>query len=1208
PQQPQSHQEQRQQRPQQQQLQHPRGHPQQRLWGQQVQDPEEHPQGQQMQHSPRQHPQGQQIQHPQGQKMKHPDGHPQQRPQGQQIQHSQQRTQEHQMQRQQGQSQQRPQGQQMKHPEGHQQQCPQGQQIQHSQGQLQQRSQEHQMQRPQGQSQQRPQEQQMKHAEGHQQQRPQGQQIQHSQGQLQQPTREHQMQRPQGQSQQRPQEQQMKHPEGHQQQRPQEQQMKHPDGHPQQRPQGQQIQHSQGQLQQPTREHQMQRRQGQPQQRPQGQQMKHPEGHQQQRTQGQQMQHSQGQLQKRPQGQQMQHSQGQLQQRPQGQQLQHPLSQRPKEQQMQRPQGQLQQSSRGKQESEPSGSQSKGSVPLEQQDLIPKTSQQQCGDQPREQQNAQPVGPLPLQPGVIKRGTIGNPGQVAVNYLDINMDKMPEKAFHYDVKILPERPKKFWRLAFEQFRVNQLGGAIAAYDGRASCYSVDELNTKSSNGEVTVFDRHGRSLQYTVEIKETCDLKVDLNSLRNYMSERIFDKPMRAMQCLEVVMATPCHSKAIRSGRSFFKMSAPGQCRELDDGYEALVGLYQAFMLGDRPFLNVDISHKSFPMDMPVLEYLERFGMRQKINQSTDISHLRGTIESFLKGINVVYKPPKSFNSLPKYFKVNGLSRDPASKQTFRLEDKLVTVADYFKSRNYMLQFPQLHCLHVGHPAHNIMVPIELCHIEGGQPLNRKDEATQVSNMIKFAATSTNERKAKIMDLLKFFKHNSDPTISRFGIRIANDFIMVHTRTLVPPQVEYQGNKCCSVRNGSWRIDNLRFLKAKSKVHKWAILYFDSPRGRKMPFNQVADFEHKVLAHATTMNVSLDKKAEIRPYRDERNLDQCFADLQGKCDLAFVVIPQFGVTYSTIKQKAELQHGILTQCIKQFTFERKINPQTLGNIMLKVNSKLNGINHKLKDDPRQPILRNVMFLGADVSHPSPDQREIPSVVGVAASHDPFGGAYNMQYRLQRSTLEEIEDMESITLEHLHVYHKYHNEYPEHIIYYRDGVSDGQFPKIRNEELKGIKVACRQIGIRPKICCIIVVKRHHTRFFPMGQPTPFNKFNNVCPGTVVDRTIVHPNEVQFFLVSHLSIQGTAKPARYTVLENTGRLDIDLLQQLTFNLCHMFPRCTRSVSYPAPAYLAHLVAARGRHYLSGTDRFQDLKKEYNKRKIVPEFLNTNPMFFV
>ncbi|KAH8360426.1 hypothetical protein KR200_004639 [Drosophila serrata] len=1192
-----------QQRPQGQQMQHPQGQPQQRPQEQQMQRPQEHsqqrPQGQQMQHPqgrPQQHPQKQQMERPQEQQMQRPQEHPQQRPQGQQMQHPQgrptQRPQEQQMQRPQGQPQQHPQGQEMQHPQG-QVQRPQGQLMQHPQGRPQQRPQEQQMQRPQEHLQQRPQGQQMQHPQGRSQQRPQEQQMERPQEHPQQRPQGHQMQHPQGRSQQRPQEQKM--------QRPQEQQMQRPQEHPQQRPQGQQMQHPQGRSTQ----------------RPQEQKMQRPQEHSQQGPQGQQMQHPQGRPQQRPQGQQMQHTQGLPQQSPQEQQMK--SSQRQK---MQHPQGQPQKLPQGQQQRQLSGCQSQGPAPKNvltphplgerdpNQKDDPKTlPQQKRVDQPKDQQKSQPVSSAPLQPAVIiKRGTIGTPGQVAVNYLEINMEKMPEIAFHYDVKILPERPKKFWRQAFEQFRVNQLGGAIAAYDGTASCYSVDALDTKSCNGEVTVIDRHGRSIHYTVEIKETYDLQVDLNSLRNYMSERIFDKPMRAMQCLEVVMAAPCHNKAIRSGRSFFKMSAPGHRRELEDGYEALVGLYQAFMLGDRPFLNVDISHKSFPIDMPVLEYLERFGLGQKINQNSDLGQSRGSIDLFLKGLNVVYTPPKCFNSLPHCWKVNGLSKDPASKQTFQLEDKNLTVLEYFKSRNYMLQFPHLHCLHVGYPSKNIMVPIELCHIEGGQVMNRKDAATQVSNMIKVAATSTNERKAKIMDLLKFFHHNLDPTIGRFGLRIANDFIMVHTRTLAPPQVEYQGNKCCPVRNGSWRIDNMRFLKANPKVHKWAIMFFDPPRGRKMPFNQVADFEYKVLGQARAMNVSLDKKAEIWPYKDERSLDKCFEDLRGKCDIAFVIIPQFGVTYSTIKQKAELQHGILTQCIKQFTVERKNNPQTIGNILLKVNSKLNGINHKLKDDTRQPILTNAMFLGADVSHPSPDQREIPSVVGVAASHDPFGGAYNMQYRLQRSTLEEIEDMESITLEHLRVYHKYHNKYPEHIMYYRDGVSDGQFPKIKTEEIKGIKAACRQIGIRPKICCIIVVKRHHTRFFPVGEPTPYNKFNNVSPGTVVDRTIVHPNEVQFFMVSHQSIQGTAKPTRYNVIENTGRLDIDLLQQLTFNLCHMFPRCTRSVSYPAPAYLAHLVAARGRHYLTGTERFQDLKREYSKRTIVPKFMNTNPMFFI
>ncbi|XP_033239971.1 protein argonaute-2 isoform X1 [Drosophila pseudoobscura] len=859
---------------------------------------------------------------------------------------------------------------------------------------------------------------------------------------------------------------------------------------------------------------------------------------------------------------------------------------------------------------QPGGNQQRG--PQKQGSGQERRPQQQGGGQqrgPQQQGGGQQRGPPqkqggaalpPLPAGTMKRGTLGKPGQVSVNYLDVNLDKMPAVAYHYDVKITPERPKKFYRQAFEQYRVEHLGGAIAAFDGRASAYSAVKLKCSSQGQEVKILDRHGRTLTYTLEIKETEDSEVDLNSLRNYMKDRIYDKPMRALQCLEVVLAAPCHNTAIRAGRSFYKRSEPGKAFDLNDGYEALVGLYQAFVLGDRPFVNVDISHKSFPKAMTIIEYLEQY-QRKRIDKSTNLDDRRYKIESFLKGMNIVYDPPACFASAPRVFRVNGLSKFPASSQKFELDGKQTTVAEYFRSRKYNLKYPNLLCLHVGPPLKNIYLPIELCRIEDGQALNRKDGANQVAAMIKYAATPTNERKAKIIRLMEYFRHNLDPTISHFGIRLGSDFIVVNTRTLNAPQIEYK-NKLASVRNGSWRMDGMQFYDPKPKPHKWAILY------GKIDYMSVVDFQGMIIQLSRTVNVCLNDNAEIRNYLDLRELDSHFLDLKNnQFDLVYVIIPNSGSVYDVVKQKAELEHGILTQCIKENTVLRKCNLQCIGNVLLKVNSKLNGINHKLKDDPLC-LLKNAMFLGADVTHPSPDQREIPSVVGVAASHDPFGASYNMQYRLQRSDLEEIQDMESITLEHLRVYHQYRKSYPEHIVYYRDGVSDGQFPKIKKEELSGISAACTKLLINPKICCVIVVKRHHTRFFPNGTSSLYNKFNNVDPGTVVDRTIVHPNEMQFFMVSHQSIQGTAKPTRYNVIENTGNLDIDLLQQLTYNLCHMFPRCNRAVSYPAPAYLAHLAAARGRVYLTGCTKFLTPKEEYEKRLIVPEFLKTNPMYFV
>lgn len=111
---------------------------------------------------------------------------------------------------------------------------------------------------------------------------------------------------------------------------------------------------------------------------------------------------------------------------------------------------------------------------------------------------------------------------------------------------------------------------------------------------------------------------------------------------------------------------------------------------------------------------------------------------------------------------------------------------------------------------------------------------------------------------------------------------------------------------------------------------------------------------------------------------------------------------------------------------------TIGNILLKVNAKLNGKNHEVQEPSYQDSLKGgVMFVGADVTHPSPDQRDIPSVVGVAASYDEVGFRYQCAWRLQDPKKEMIEDLQAILTAHLQFYKKNNNNrLPSKIMYYR----------------------------------------------------------------------------------------------------------------------------------------------------------------------------------
>lgn len=308
-----------------------------------------------------------------------------------------------------------------------------------------------------------------------------------------------------------------------------------------------------------------------------------------------------------------------------------------------------------------------------------------------------------------------------------------------------------------------------------------------------------------------------------------------------------------------------------------------------------------------------------------------------------------------------------------------------------------------------------------------------------------------------------------------------------------------------------------------------------------------------------------------------------QCQLLVCVIPDRGDFYARVKQAAEIRCGILTQCIKAGTVYRKgTDDSTINNILLKINAKMNGTNHKLSASAKVPAMgKPFMVIGADVTHPSPDQTRIPSVVGVAASYDINAFKYNINWRLQNPKQEMIQDFDQILQEHLRFFFDKNKCYPQHIFYYRDGVSEGQFQEVMRVELSAMYRAYQAVNptVKPKITFMVVQKRHHTRFFPGRSGISQDKNNNVPAGTIVDSEITHPNETQFFLVSHQSIQGVAKPTKYCLLRDDNNMTMDELQSFTYSLCHMFTRCNRSVSYPAPTYYAHLVAYRGRVYIEG-----------------------------
>lgn len=235
--------------------------------------------------------------------------------------------------------------------------------------------------------------------------------------------------------------------------------------------------------------------------------------------------------------------------------------------------------------------------------------------------------------------------------------------------------------------------------------------------------------------------------------------------------------------------------------------------------------------------------------------------------------------------------------------------------------------------------------------------------------------------------------------------------------------------------------------------------------------------------------------------------------------------YADLKRIAETNVGVVSQCCL-FTNLGKLSSQFLSNLSLKINAKLGGCTVALYNSLPSQIPRllhsdePVIFMGADVTHPHPLDDFSPSVAAVVGSMNwPAANKYASRMRSQTHRQEIIQDLGSMVKELLDDFYKEANKLPKRIIFFRDGVSETQFHKVLQEELKSIREACSRFPCyKPPITFAVVQKRHHTRLFPCEtdlsssiQDQFYNE--NIPPGTVVDTVITHPKEFDFYLCSH-----------------------------------------------------------------------------------------------
>lgn len=832
---------------------------------------------------------------------------------------------------------------------------------------------------------------------------------------------------------------------------------------------------------------------------------------------------------------------------------------------------------------------------------------------------------FPHRPGF---GNAGTPVNIVANHFLLTYT-LEGDVFHYDIsagekdKPFPQGgvPPKDLAKGIIDLLVRAIEAEIprtkVATDFRKNMYAVQRLPFAEKKYENLKLIKEGREREFFCIVKESNPCAIRMTQLNELFRGQLNYTPYDCIQALDIALRHTASMRFTMVGRSLYSDSGS---RHLPEGADLWFGYHQSLRATQSGLVvNLDLAATAFVSSMPVMDYLcDILGVANIPNQLTNFQ-----LSKFTKAIRGVKIYTSHTKQQKRSYRVNGLSSNSALQTFFDDENGVKTsVAAYFNSKYKKLQFPNLPCLHVGALQKKIYIPMELCHTIKGQKTPRKATDKQVAEMIKSTCTTPSDRKRLIEGKFQEAQYGSDDLLKKFQMQVKPGMIKLKGRVLPEPQIQYGNNKIERPQNGTWNMRGKQ-LYLGANLKSWSII---NRCDRRCDMRSIEHFFKQVMKQACEMGLKVPMK--LPPIISQSNQRESVRSQFGKAlDAArkmFGIPPQIvwmiqpsadAYAYGELKRSSDSEFGVVSQCMLQQHIA-KANPQYIANILLKVNAKLGGKNCITSSPlPKVCEVPTIMF-GADVTHPSPMDVTRPSIAAVVASLDIQCVKFAAAIRQQGHRVEQIEDLKGMASELLiRFYQQNQGRKPARIVFYRDGVSEGQFAHVLAHEVSAIREACRMLekDYMPKITFIIVQKRHNTRLF-VENPRDADRSGNVKAGTVVDTSICHPMEHDFYLMSHAGLKGTSRPCHYHVVLDEVGFTADELQKLTYNLCYTYARCTRSVSIVPCAYYSHLLAFRARFYMSdGSETASISSSQSGKTTSMEKMVDVHPnlkniMFYV
>ncbi|VDC05978.1 unnamed protein product [Peniophora sp. CBMAI 1063] len=714
------------------------------------------------------------------------------------------------------------------------------------------------------------------------------------------------------------------------------------------------------------------------------------------------------------------------------------------------------------------------------------------------------------------------------------------------------------------------------------------------------------------------------------------------------------------NSRSVFMPTGKRPSPSSNGMFELWKGIFQSVRPSiNRLVVNVDtVAAFIYTPGLNIAEFIGRsLGIREPrdLNRLVDTSDEWRIVKTLVKRLAVEATVPPRQDGLPyRRRTIRDVIVDIGAFQ-FDWErpqhpTERISVKDYFVRVHHKTPVIKLG-LQFGSNRRPIVVPAEYCIIASGQLLKRTLTPEQMKEMLDFTKTPPQQRLRSIQDAVngQFLNYEQSQYVQQTGLEISKTPLEARGRMLERPVIRFKhGDPLKPQEDTSWRIMNQNFVLTRRSC--WAVVNFSDARAeqvlafaRQIQLRcaargmEVGGLVHPVLRGNNqnphqALDEALIQYGAVTTRRPEETTPPLVTEM-----MILVVLPRSnrgGEQRRAVKLWGDCRKGVVTQCMKQEKAEQRIDErdqrgmknidQYCNNMALKINAKLGGTNSLPRSNATQMLHGGYfMVLGADVGHPGPGVTDRPSICSLTASMDADATRYISRTFIQ-SPRQETMDPDKLArrvYDCLLTFVKTNKFVPANLLFYRDGVSEGEFERVSEFEIPAIDLAWKKfwetqlghmqqknIGYIPQgeleikliprerefcpplqLTFVVVGKRHHVKFFP-SQGTPTDRSGNVRGGLVVDRDIVSPTSLDFYLQSHGGLLGTSRSSHYTVLLNGVRrpdpdhpeMTVDDLQCISHYLCYAYARATRAVSIPAPVYYADLICSRARFHLNDNDQ--------------------------